>query len=254
MSGHDMNARQQQQQQQQVIQASEGPIDVAAGLRQWSVHLSVLSFDVLVLVPSILQTAVQNYTARRMFVSWGALSNFKKQPNGSLWIHRINRRWMMSPIRERTLPPCANREQTPSKIHGHVFGAGVYYHRDKCTNHPGHQIQTSTDISWASYGYSARGLQTTTIYDNFSSWAREHRSQLELQPFGQQLAHVRGTSNIVLRNQAVLAGSHTLRPFTVVSGKSSVGGEVWLAICKGFNTDQSRRYNQLRATVFCFRC
>jgi hypothetical protein len=41
---------------------------------------------------------------------------------------------------------------------------------------------------------------------------------------------------------------------TVVSGKSSVGGEVWLAICKGFNTDQSRRCTQLRATVFCFRC
>jgi hypothetical protein len=42
--------------------------------------------------------------------------------------------------------------------------------------------------------------------------------------------------------------------FTVVSGKSSVGGEMRLIICKSFDTDPSRHYNQLRATVFCFRC
>jgi hypothetical protein len=38
--------------------------------------------------------------------------------------------------------------------------------------------------------------------------------------------------------------------FTVVSSKSIVGGEVWLAICKGFNTDQSRHCSQLKAQLF----
>jgi hypothetical protein len=69
-----------------------------------------------------------------MFVSWGALSNLKKQPKGLLCIHGTNRRGMMSLMRERTLSPCTNRvAHTFKKVHGHVSSAGVYHHPDKST-------------------------------------------------------------------------------------------------------------------------
>jgi hypothetical protein len=44
-----------------------------------------------------------------------------------------------------------------------------------------------------------------------------------------------------------------VKPCTVIRGESIVGGEVWLAICKGVNTDQSSHDSQLKATRNCSR-